>query len=179
MFCTNCGNEIEEDSIYCIHCGYKTITENSEDDILKDTNVMENDEDDILKDTNVTENDEDDILRDINIPEISRMLCMILLTIGLIASLVNTVSFYIDNKDITYIFGQMIFVSIFIISIFLLWKSKKIGGSILILFVLFKMICSIYYYVTIREYTTNNLIYDEIFYFIIALLLIISWKTLK
>ncbi len=27
MFCTNCGNNIEDDAVFCIHCGQKIVTE--------------------------------------------------------------------------------------------------------------------------------------------------------
>lgn len=169
MFCTNCGKEIDDDSIYCDHCGHKIIIE---DEIKGD--ITEN----YVKEE-IIENENNDILKNMNISELSRTLCIILLIIGSIASLINVIGFYIAESDITYILGQTIFLLIFIISMILLWKSKKIGGFILILFVLFKMISSIYYYGTINEYVINNLIFDEIFYFVIMLSLIISWRNLK
>jgi hypothetical protein len=98
----------------------------------------------------------------------------------LIASIVNIFRFYISGIGINYIFGQMIFGLVFLVSTVLLWKSRKIGGAILISFILFKVISSIYYYFEASYgYLIKNLIYDEIFYLAIISLLLIDWRNLK
>ena len=166
MFCTNCGNEIYDDAVYCNYCGNKIIIEDKEEPVEDKEEIKEEPVEDIFK--------------DINIPEISRTSCIIVSIIGLLASAINIVNLYFENKDISYMLGQIITVLIFVISIILLWKSKKIGGIILILFILFKMISSIYYYIEIPyEYFIKNLVVDEIFYLVTICLIVISWKTLK
>ena len=168
MFCTNCGNEIDNDSVYCNYCGNKIL------EGIEEKNVEEKELERIDETLQVH-----DILKDINISTISVTLCIILSITGLIASIINIANFYDTEKDVSYIFGQIIFGSVFIISTILLWKLKKIGGAILISFTLFKMISSIYYYSTSYEYLIKNLVCDEIFYLTIVLLTIIGWKVLK
>lgn len=164
MFCTNCGQEIDDDSVYCRHCGDKILKIKEEEKIKEDRDIFK----EIIRD-----------IRNINITMTCMTLCIALLTIGLIISIMNTINSYIIDKT-DHIFGQIIFGPIFLISAILLWKSKKIGGSILIPFILFKMTTSAYYYLKIpHEYPVNNLIIDEIFYLMIILFLIIGWKNLK
>ena len=158
MFCTNCGRQIDDDAIYCNYCGERILVEEKVEEKVEE-----------LKSS---------IIKDVDISKKSMELCILLLIIGSIASVVNIIRFYILGKDVNYIFGQTIFMLAFIVSTILLWRSKKIGSSILISFVLFKMISSIYYYLeTANGYFIKNLIADEIFYMIIISLLVISWKN--
>ena len=113
----------------------------------------------------------------------SRGICLLLLTIGSSASFANIVKFLIKGKDIGHIFGQAVFLLIFIISTIFFLKSRKIGGGILISFVSFEMMTSLYYYYYLDpypyRYLMKNLLVDEIFYLTIILLLIANWKNLK
>ncbi len=195
MFCTSCGRYIEDDAEYCSHCGNKIeiteikndvkpeeITEIKNDVKPEEITEIKND----VKPEEITEikNDvkpEESTHSTIDISKTSNGLCLLLLTIGIAASLSNIIKFLILEKDIFSIFGQTIFLLIFIASYVLLLKSKMIGGIILIVFSLFRMVGSAYYYMEIinNGYLTKNLIIDEIFYLTMILLLIIGWKNLK
>lgn len=109
----------------------------------------------------------------INISKDSTKLFLALLVVGLISSIVNII---IYNNTI-----QVIFVLIFAISIFSLWRLNMIGITILMIFVLFEGINSILYYFRSidHEYLTSNLIIDELFYIIIIILILINWKKFK
>lgn len=162
MFCTNCGNQIDDDMLYCIYCGDKILLDDSAEQGIE--KIVDNID---YKDNYVSKG------FDITFTELS----IILLMIGLAISIINII---IVGKDTSYIIGQIIFGLIFVISGILLWKSKKIGGIILIPFVSLKMISSIYYYLeNYNGYLIKNLIIDEIFYLAIISLIILGWKNLK
>ena len=103
----------------------------------------------------------------------STKLFLILLVVGLISSIVNII---IYNTTI-----QVIFVLIFAISIFSIWRLNRIGITILMIFALFESIVSILYYFRSvdHEYLLPNLIIDELFYIIIIILILINWKKFK
>lgn len=151
MKCNNCGNDIEEDAIYCNYCGFKI--EKIEE--VKSEQKIKTEQGEGFKEFKIT----------------SQKLCIALLTIGVITSIINIIG---ARTNSNFIFSQMIFIVIFAISIFLLSKSNKIGITILVPFILLKMGSSLYYYFeNLKEYYIGNLIVDEIFYLAIILLLAI------
>ncbi len=190
MFCTSCGREIENDSIFCNYCGNKVekideeikLEEDKTHEEIKLEEDKTHEEIKLEEDKTHEEIKLEDKLEKIE-PEYNINTLKILLTlctIGLIASMVNIFRFYMLGKDLNYIFGQVIFGSIFLATSVLLWKSKKIGGALLFSFILFKAITSIYYYFeTLQGYLIKNLILDEVFYLAIISLLFLEWRNLR
>lgn len=183
MFCNNCGESVDDDAIYCNYCGFKI-------DRIEDNIISRSEESGVVSqidDSNVTnqiyENISDNIeqkYRTIKGLSIPIALCIFLLIIGFSASIVNIIRFYLLDEDIYYIMGQMIFLPIFILSMILLYNSRKIGGILLISFSLFKMIGSAYYYKNfLSTYVVPNLVFDEIFYLLMIISVIVGWKKLE
>lgn len=166
MFCTNCGKKIENYVIYCNYCGCKVenIGQETKENIGQETKEK-------VVDT--------DNSSTIDISKILKGLYFVLLIIGTSAALANIIKILIRKGDNVDIFGQVIFFLVFIVSITLLLKLKKIGYAILVSFALFKLISSIYYYKVHYGYLTKNLIIDEVFYLAIISLSIISWRYQK
>ena len=181
MFCTNCGQSIEDDAVYCNHCGNRIC--NVGDNVGNNVgdNVGNNVGDNVGN--NVGDNVGNNVGNNVDVAKYiskkSIMLCVSLLILGLTASTISIIKLYMSGKDLNDMFGQIIFGSIFIISIILLWKSRKIGIAVLVPFILFKMICSVYYFDTFSGYAMKNLIADEVLYVIIILLSIIGWTRPK
>ena len=163
MYCTNCGKEIHEDTVFCTYCGIKILKE--------EEHKEEEHKEEEHKEEEHKEEEERDLFKDIDISIGSIRLCMILLIVGSVSSIINIVSYKNVNN-----FGQIIFGSVFIVSIFSLWKLNKIGATILLTFVSFKIISTTYYYM---ETKLLNLIFDQIFYIAIILLILVGWKKLK
>ena len=178
MFCTNCGKHIEDDVIYCNYCGHRVETTGQEPK-EKTTGQIDSGSIDIKEPKEKTTGQIDS--GSIDIKEISKGLYLFLSTVCTVASFGNIVGLLMRGERYTNsIIGQATFLLIFIVSIILLLKSRKIGGAILISFVLFKMVSSLYYYYWIHyEYLMKNLIIDEVLYLVIILSLIVNWKTLK
>lgn len=145
MFCTNCGKEIEDDTIYCNYCGTFVKQEKEEEiEIFKISST--------------------------------KLYCLVLLIIGFIVPIVNIVSSQTTNRD--FIQGQLIYAIIFAITAILFWKSYKISIYILLIFIPFKMISTIYYYFEM-SFGLKNIVLDEFFYLLIVIAIILDLKYNK